>query len=887
MQTVGEGLFHADDGYTSSDITDLFSILCTNLRATTLPISEAATFCRHIGDCTDEVLAQVVARMRDFTNGKVITEADVVNMMQNGVFHPILYPEEDEDLDPDTLRQRASGNSPNPDGSDWSSRTVLGPISRSRSEDVPRRSSGIRRNGWRRFGSVVAGSRRRRSKSERGTRSSALGSIKEDRRDSSVSPNPSVFAVTPLRSSVASIDGEPLNSSTIFESPPAPQSISTQINVDNAADRKRYYLQELFKQLVHDHSRMHYRHFKALLLDDLCRQRLPPNPSESLQLGVFQCLDRDGGGYIEFSEFYEAFSNVVSEEGQFIGFNRRDFSDACLNSLVHEVENLARQERETAKNHEMQLKHERMHAKQEKEHAAMVDAENEQLQDEIETLRAQLASQTRYNSAAQLRSDPDADLVARNRELTLLNSRLTEENHELNDTNRRLVHRNDCLQSQVDGLEADKAETLIAHSQLAQLQARVAGYEQQIRSLQDVILSKEQTVRGLEDDAARFDGVLEALQQRLAAEETLAARAQEALVAEQKVSTGLRTENGKLQARDKERVAQLLALESEVDRLQDELQAHAPDKESDEEVTRLKQVVESLRNQCTDLKGQLSEAADSTRKYQLLATKNMQAYENAMARLNDALTSLKSVEAELNEANKLRRSAKVDKNKQTDLEKQIESLSAALKDLRDHLSAAENEVASNIRLNTALTRRNRDLESERSVLARALNLKDEEVKRLNKQARSAAAEKTRLEGLLAESVSDADSTKAKLRETLQLVASTSAQLDDLRLQVSDKSTILTEHFGNLSQINEQHDSQPQHDPFGLYEPASLGSPQQINHQGQFYDVGQQSNEPQAYEALSAGIRHQYASSTGVDDPAWPTSSAEVRHRHGHPSFPSY
>ena len=52
-----------------------------------------------------------------------------------------------------------------------------------------------------------------------------------------------------------------------------------------------------------------------------------------------------------------AFGNIISDEGTFVGFNRADFTDACLLSLIVEVERMALAEKETEWSHRQELEH--------------------------------------------------------------------------------------------------------------------------------------------------------------------------------------------------------------------------------------------------------------------------------------------------------------------------------------------------------------------------------------------------------------------------------------------------------------------------------------------------------------------------------------------------
>jgi len=89
-----------------------------------------------------------------------------------------------------------------------------------------------------------------------------------------------------------------------------------------------------------------------------------------------------------------AFGNVISDEGAFIGFNRADFSDACLLSLVVEVERMALAEKETEWNHRQELEHVETDCKRTKQYSSEVERDNEQLRDEIDELKAELASRS-------------------------------------------------------------------------------------------------------------------------------------------------------------------------------------------------------------------------------------------------------------------------------------------------------------------------------------------------------------------------------------------------------------------------------------------------------------------------------------------------------------
>eukprot|EP00037_Helgoeca_nana_P022939 m.236434 g.236434 ORF g.236434 m.236434 type:complete len:967 (-) comp26183_c1_seq12:3306-6206(-) len=834
--TANDALFASNDRDTVSDISDLFSILCTQLRVTALPISQAATLCRHIDECSDDVLEQVIARMQAHTNGKVITETDVAAMVRDGVFHPILYPDVDTDLAPDTLRRRASVSSATPTGRDGSFSGPGGsPLARQESDSPAprkRRNSNVRRNGWKRFGSVVAGAKRRASMSERGSGQATpvpMQSVSErgtptfmDSSHSSRQLSPTTEAesrsqhltIAPRGAARPSIASQSARSSmygvsdagsgSVFDSytaDPVVQIDLSEIDVDSATDRKKYYLRQLFQQVVGRHSRMHYRHFKALVADDLFKQQLPTNPSESLQNRVFEHLDSNGDGFMEFPEFVEAFGSVISDDGQFVGFERSNFSDGCLLAVIGEVEQLAYHETEVIRNHELEIRHERLLVKEERKHVAQVDSENEQLEDEIERLRVQLAQQARSNGGGRDSAvQPDPKLEERVRELTRANASLADRNAELTDTTLRLSHRNDRLQEQVDSLEAERAENAISLSQLGGLNSRVLAYDDRIKHLESVIEANDKTVRELEDEAMTFDGVVTDLQTRLSTQEAVTEQAQRALAAEQKETSELRTALIKLEERDGEWAVQVQELEATVEELRDELLAQAPTPTSGDEVARLTKVATGLRIQVAAAKTATHAAQDDGTKQRGLAEKNEQAYRNAMVRLTEALSTIKDMEMKLNEATRLRRSVTLGQNKQLGLEKQITKLESDLEHFRELLSAAENEVTSNIRSNLALTRRTHALESERAVLARALNLKADEVKRLNKAARVTAADKLKMEVRVTEETDAAAAAKAKLREALQLVVATSSQLDELRTQVTDKSMILNEHFGNLSQL---------------------------------------------------------------------------------------
>ena len=208
-QTADDNVWNADIVDTDTDVTDLFATMCAQMRVSALPLSAAAEFCRNLGGCTEEVLEDVLTDVAKYTNGKVITETDVIQMLKAGVLNPILYP--GDDISPAMLRARMSSTfssddvsvfrgSVSGDATDFdrnkrrsisfpgamrqASSGLGDPLSQSnglgRTGSIQRNMSGgsVRRNGWRRFNSVMEKSSAR----QRSPQGSATTQSKSPRR---------------------------------------------------------------------------------------------------------------------------------------------------------------------------------------------------------------------------------------------------------------------------------------------------------------------------------------------------------------------------------------------------------------------------------------------------------------------------------------------------------------------------------------------------------------------------------------------------------------------------------------------------------------------------------------------------------------------------------
>ena len=133
-------------------------------------------------------------------------------------------------------------------------------------------------------------------------------------------------------------------------------------------------------------------------------------------------------------------------------------------------------------------------------------------------------------------------------------------------------------------------------------------YEDHIRRFDDLLESKDAAARELEDEVARLEATVDDLQGRLSLAE------QEQATSEQELA----------QERERSRL-----LNDEIERLKRELEQSCSGNLAAPDAARV-----------AELEALLSQARADVAKFQALAEKNATAYQNAMARLFPALTSL-------------------------------------------------------------------------------------------------------------------------------------------------------------------------------------------------------------------------------------------------------
>lgn len=548
-------------------------------------------------------------------------------------------------------------------------------------------------------------------------------------------------------------------------------------------------------QVAGTYPRCHFRHFKVLLSDDLCRQRLPKNPSEDLQRHIFEHLDGDSNGYIEYDEFKTGFGDLISEDGQFTGFNHKDFSDACLRSLVVEVENLVGAASSAALDHEHELHHAHENVLREKEFSATVEKENEQLREEIDDLNDRLEHSHRN------RRSSEHDVTEQETEITSLRERvktltaekisLEKNNQSQAETIRLLGIANDTLTSQLSESERQMSDVAVMITEHAAMQAKIDGYEEQISRLNGMLHAKDETAQNLSNEITAMDETATELRKKLLLEEKERAGIMSDLAAERAQSQQLAARVLELETKKNELTRRTLDLQAEADRLKDELNLRpllATINAEEEKVANLTKLVSDIRQECTNLKREVTSANLRATDMESLSNKNWQAHQNALEREQELRQELVDAKAQLERMRKLsRRAGSIDKSKVSELERQTEKLHADVAHLKNLLSDAENNLAQQARLSTMLSGREEKLKSEIAQLTSACQAKDDKIKLLKREAKNTAAAMAKLEETNAAALSEAASLREE-RVMATAYAKANEELDSTRQKLQDAET---------------------------------------------------------------------------------------------------
>eukprot|EP00036_Acanthoecidae_sp_10tr_P016471 CAMPEP_0206303748 /NCGR_PEP_ID=MMETSP0106_2-20121207/9393_1 /ASSEMBLY_ACC=CAM_ASM_000206 /TAXON_ID=81532 /ORGANISM="Acanthoeca-like sp., Strain 10tr" /LENGTH=921 /DNA_ID=CAMNT_0053734545 /DNA_START=139 /DNA_END=2905 /DNA_ORIENTATION=+ len=798
LAVSGDSLFGESADGSTRDVVDLFTVLCSKLRVTVLPIVEAITLCHRIGECTADVATQVAAEMVARSNGKVITETDITEMSRSGVFDPILYPAEDKHLAPAVVHRRASA--PLIHGVSSTRGSVEAVDGRPRSQGGRRRS--VRRSGIRRFASVRSGSQ----KSRPGT--SERPSTRGSKGDHLLPPTLEGLEPDPLNAPQPQFEGlRRLSSDSVLD-----EDTDYVEPTSTPEPTKDMYLRNMFESIVGRHKRMHQRHFLELLQYPLCQKLLPKNPSGQLMERIFCKLDRDGGGYIELNEFKLAFNSVIDDTGEFVGFKETNFPDACLYALIVEMENQGFDMEEATSRYTDELRrHVDMIAKS-KVYQSTLERDNSDLQDEIARLTELIQDLKKKSVSVGVRLD-DSDSKIDQQRLLVAERELKkskEDGAKLRTQRDRLDIENSTLHFQIDELEARTAEMTGAMDRLAHFEQQGNDLEDVAQKLRANLESKDATIKQLNEELQQ---AVDSLQVAEAARDEATTHVKSL----QHESANFHAEIARLQSALKKEIteheastARGVELSAEIEQLNARLKAMGPAMlEGDKRSANLLEQLEGLRGEKASLQIALDKANLQAQEFSDMSEKAADAHEHAMARLEELQHN---VDVLLDQKRKWQATERVVRKYKRDvahLKSKVDELYADTESLRSMLSESENAVSQKLKMNNVLTRRNVELEAASKVSSRALLLKDEEIKQLSHAAQSLKAEKGRIAEDLSATRADLVTTQAKLRAALELMESTTGQLENLRLKVDDKSIILEEHFGNISGMSR---ASPQRSP---------------------------------------------------------------------------